>query len=155
MKQIIYIFLFYLFFVAGSLSAQTSVFAGLGVEGNSNTREGAALGGSLSGGLDLDQQLSLGLKVAFSSNMDTVTALETTVLFRYYLPLEISGFFAQLEMGTAIFFENNKSYPAFLVGAVFGWRYYFYKNWYIEPYVRGGYPFVWGAGVLAGLSFDI
>jgi hypothetical protein len=153
MKQIIYIL--YLFFITGSLSAQTGVFAALGVEANSNTREGAAFGGSLSGGVDLDNQFSLGLKAAFSSNMDTITALETAALFRYYLPLKFSGLFAQAELGAVIFFENDSSYPAFLGGAAFGWRFNFYKNWYIEPYVRGGYPFIWGAGVLAGLHFDI
>jgi hypothetical protein len=140
-------------FSAGGLSALSGEFAGLGFEGNSNTREGSAFGGSLSIGVDLDHQFSLGLKAVFSSNMDTVTTLEPAAFFRYYLPLKISGLFAQAELGTAIFFEDGESYPAFLGGLAFGWRLNMGKNWYIEPTIRGGYPFVWGVGILAGLRF--
>jgi len=150
-----FIFLFICFlFTVSNLSALSGVFAGLGLEGNANTREGIALGGNLSGGVDLDNQFSLGLKMALSSNMDTVTTLEPAVFFRYYLPLKISGFFAQAELGTAIYIEDNKNYPAFLAGLVFGWHYNVGKNWYIEPSIRGGYPFAWGVGFLVGLHFD-
>jgi len=149
------IFFFILMFSAGSLSALSGVFAGLGVEGNANTRKGAALGGGISGGVDLDRQFSLGLKTAFSSNMDTVTTLETSAFFRYYLPLKIDGLFAQADIGAAFFFEDGKSYPAFLAGLSAGWRLYLDKNWYIEPLIRGGYPFFWGAGLFAGFRFNM
>ncbi|GAB6393593.1 MAG: OmpA family protein/gliding motility-associated C-terminal domain-containing protein [Treponematales bacterium] len=36
-----------------------------------------------------------------------------------------------------------------------GARIFLPENWYLEPYVRGGYPFVWGAGVMAGLRFPV
>lgn len=146
--------MFFLFSV-GSVSALSGVFAGFGLDCNANTREGVALGGNLSGGVELDNQFSLGLKMALSSNMDTVTTLEPAVFFRYYLPLKLSGLFAQAELGTAIYMEDNKSYPAFLAGLAFGWRYNVGKNWYIEPSIRGGYPFAWGVGFLAGMRFDM
>jgi hypothetical protein len=142
-------------FTIGSLSALSGEFAGLGVEGNANTREGAAFGGSLSGGVDLDDQFSLGLRITLSSNIDTVTTMEPAAFFRYYLPFNFSGLFAQAELGMSLFFEDGESYPAFLGGLAFGWRYNVNKNWYIEPSVRAGYPFLWGVGILAGLSFDI
>jgi hypothetical protein len=145
----------FLLFTAGSLSALSEWFVGLGIEGNANTREGAAFGGNLTTGLDLDHQFSLGLRIAFSSNMDTITTLEPSVFFRYYIPLIFTGLFLQAEMGTAIFFEDNNSYPAFLAGLTFGWRYNVRNEWYIEPSVRFGYPFAWGVGILAGLSFDM
>jgi len=151
-----YLCLFICFlFTAGSLSALSGEFVGLGVEGNANTREGAAFGGNLSGGVNLDNQFSLGLKTSFSSDINTVTALEPAVFFRYYLPLEISGFFAQAELGMSFFFEDSDIYPAFLGGVAFGWRYNLNESWYIEPSVRTGYPFLWGVSILAGLSFDI
>jgi hypothetical protein len=142
-------------FAAGSLSALSGEFAGLGVEGNANTREGAAIGGNLSLGVNLDQQFSLGIKATFSSDTDTVTTLEPAAFFRYYLPFNFSGLFAQAEIGASFFLEGGGSYPAFLGGLAFGWRYNVWKNWYIEPSIRAGYPFAWGAGVMAGLSFDI
>jgi len=141
-------------FTAGSLSALSGFFVGLGIEGNANTREGAALGGNLSGGADLDSQFSLGLKIAFSSNVDTVTTLESAAFFRYYLPLKLKGFFAQAELGAAIYMEDDENYPAFLAGLAFGWHYNIGKNLYIEPSIRGGYPFAWGVGFLVGLHFD-
>jgi hypothetical protein len=144
-----------LLFLTGGLFAQSGVFAGLGVETNANTREGAAFGGGLSLGLDLNQQFSFGVKTAFSADMDTVTTLEPAVLFRYYLPLKFNGLFAQTEIGAAIFFEDGNNYYAFMGGLVLGWRFNAYKNWYIEPSVRGGYPFVWGIGLQAGLHFDL
>jgi len=149
------VFFFILMFSAGSLSALSGVFAGLGVEGNANTREGAAIGGNLSLGVNLDSQFSLGLKTAFSSNIDTITTLEQAAFFRYYVPVKLNGLFAQVELGASIFFEDGNSYPAFLGGVAFGWRCNVFQDWYIEPAVRFGYPFIWGLGLLAGLSFDI
>jgi hypothetical protein len=147
--------LFFLIFSIGNLSALSGEFAGLGVEGNANAREGAAIGGNLSLGVNLNSQFSLGIKTVFSSDTGAVSTLEPAAFFRYYLPLKINGFFAQAELGASFFFEDGNSYPAFQGGLSFGWRYNFVKNWYIEPAVRFGYPFVWGAGVLAGLSFDL
>ncbi|MDR0455897.1 MAG: hypothetical protein LBH20_04335 [Treponema sp.] len=144
-----------LLFVAGGLFAQTGMFAGLGVETNANTREGAALGGGLSFAVDLNRQFSLGLKAAISANLDTIMTLEPAALVRYYIPFKLSGFFAQAELGAAIFFEDGESYPAFLGGLALGWRFNAGKNWYLEPSVRGGYPFVWGIGLQAGLRFDL
>ncbi|MDR2701438.1 MAG: hypothetical protein LBB72_03295 [Spirochaetaceae bacterium] len=144
-----------LLFIAGSLSAQTGIFAGLGVETNANTREGATFGGSLASGLDLNQWFCLGVKIAFSADMGTVNTLELPAFFRYYLPLKLSGLFAQAELGGSFFFYDGETYPAFLGGLAVGWRYDTGKNWYIEPSVRGGYPFVWGVGLQAGTSFDL
>jgi len=147
------LFLFiFLIFTWGSLSALSGGFVGLGVEGNANTREGAAICGNLSLGMNLNQQFSLGIKTTFSSNIDTVTTLEPAVFFRYYFPLK--GLFVQTELGAALFFEYGEIYPAFLGGLAFGWRYNVWKKLYIEPSIRGGYPFIWGAGILVGLSFD-
>jgi hypothetical protein len=143
-----------LIFIVGNLYAMSGAFAGLGMEINANTRDGVAFGGGLSAGLDINSQFSFGVKTIISSNLGTTASLETAGLFRYYLPFKFNGLFAQAELGAVIFFEDGKNYPAFLGGIAFGWRYNFLKNWYIEPYVRCGYPFVWGTGFLAGYHFD-
>jgi len=142
-----------LLFIAGSLSAQTGIFVGLGVEANANTREGAAFGGGLASALDLNKWFSLGAKLAFCADIDAVKTLESAALLRYYLPLPINGFFVQAELGGTFFFEGDGVYPAFLGGLAAGWRFNMKKNWYLEPFVRGGYPFVWGVGLHAGTSF--
>ena len=128
-------------------------FASLDAETKANTREGAAVGGGLSFGLDLNRHFCLGLKTAFTFNLDTVSALEPTAIFRYYLPLKISGPFVQAELGAVVFFEYGKAYPAPLGGVSAGWRFNLAKNWYLEPAFRTGYPFIWGASLSTGLRF--
>jgi hypothetical protein len=65
-----------------------------------------------------------------------------------------TGLFLQAELGTAIFFKDNDSSPSFLGALAAGWRINMGKNFFIEPVVRGGYPFLWSAGVTIGISFN-
>jgi hypothetical protein len=37
-------------------------------------------------------------------------------------------------------------------GLAAGWRITLKDNFYIEPFVRGGYPYGWGAGIMAGIT---
>jgi hypothetical protein len=160
-RAVIY-FLFCFFLITSNISALSGIFTGLGLEINGNTREGVAMGGNLTAGLDLNEQFSLGLKAVLSGNFDTIITLEPAAFFRYYIPtlqfspsFKISGLFAQAELGTAIFFENQKGYPAFLGGAALGWRYNIGEMWYIEPAARFGYPFIWGVSFAGGLRFKL
>ena len=148
--------LFLLFFMAGSVFANdvanlNNIFFGIGGEANANTSEGAAIGGNVSFGIEFLKQFNAGLKVIFSHDTESIFTIEPLAFFRYYLPLGIPGFFAQLEMGASVFIEDDKGYPAFSVGAAAGWRFQITNIFYIEPYARAGYPFVWGAGLTAGM----
>ena len=140
------------FFSAAGLSALPGISIGLGVEGNANTRENFALGGGLSVLLDVSRDLAAGIKTTFSYDFSTVGAWETAALFRYYLPLDTIGPFIQAEAGCIVFFEHGEVFPAFSGGVRTGWRFSFDRNWYVEPSIRGGYPFMWGAGIVAGLK---
>ena len=72
--------------------------------------------------------------------------------FRYYFPIPIAGSpFVQAEAGAVLFFEHGDVFPALLGGISTGWRLNLAGNWYIEPQLRGGYPFLWGLGVTVGL----
>jgi len=158
MKKILVFCLFLC--VAGSLSALDWITLekmsfGIGAEANANTREGAAAGGVLSFDLELNKHFLIGLNATFSHNFDTVFTLEPRVFFRYNLPFKINGFFVQAELGTAVFFEDSKAYPAFSGGLAAGWRFLFNEKFYIEPYIRGGYPFIWGIGLTAGMSLSL
>jgi len=145
-----------LLLLAGNLYAQTGLFTGLGIEGNANTREGAALGGSLTVGLDITDIFAAGAKVTFSSNTDTVSTLEPAAFFRYYfLPLPLGALFLQAELGVSLFFEDAETYPAFCAGLAVGWHFKVWEGLYLEPMFRGGYPFAWGVGLSLGYQFDL
>ena len=148
-----------LLFSAGSLYALDSVFGSSGIETNGNTREGAALGGSLTIGLDVNDILAAGIKAAFSSNLDTITSLEPTGFFRFYfsrfLQVPLGVLFVQAELGTSLFFEDEETYPAFYGGLAAGWRYNVWEGLYLEPLARFGYPYAWGISLSVGYKFDV
>lgn len=148
-----------LLFAAGKLCAQSDIFTGFGAEANANTREGAALGGILTLGLDINDIFAAGVKGVFSSNMDTVLTLEAAGFFRYYfsrlLPLPLGVLFAQAEAGTSLFFEEGETYPVFYGGLTVGWRFHVWEGLYLEPAARFGYPCIWGAGLSVVYMFDI
>jgi hypothetical protein len=137
------------FFAAG-ISAQDSIFAGIGAEVNANTREGIAAAGVFSFGMDLNHQFAAGLNLGYSNNLEKMSALEASAFFRYYLPLNIEGLFVQALAGYVIFFEDGETGSTFLGGLALGWRFKLGSNFYLEPTVRGGHPFMWGVGLTAG-----
>jgi len=163
-----YIFVFFIFlFVTTAIFALDfgfdGVFAGIGTEINGYSRKGFSFGGDLMIGIDLNESFSAGLKTGFFDNFDTVSALETALFFRYYLPYlhlpkSIDRPFAQLEAGSVFLFErgskeNPETSPSFIGGLSAGWRFNFGERWYAEPAVRVGYPHIWGFGVTAGIKF--
>jgi len=149
----------FLLFAAGNLYAQSGIFTGLGIEGNANTRKGAALGGILTAGYDINDMFAAGVKITFSSNFDTITTLETTGFFRYYfsriLPLPLGVLFAQVDLGASLFFEYGETLPAFNGSLSAGWRLIVWKSLYLEPAVRFGYPSPWGLGLSVGYRFEL
>jgi len=159
------LFIFCLMFcITGALFASddisdniNGIFASAGAEINANSREGTALGGVLNLGVDFFRQFAGGLRLTFSHNLDETSSIEPQAFFRYYLPLSFDTgvFFIQADIGAAIFFEDNESYPAFSGGLTIGWRYEIIENIYVEPHVRMGYPFFWGAGISAGIKIPM
>jgi hypothetical protein len=57
-----------------------------------------------------------------------------------------SRLFAQLELGADVLFYERESRLAFLGGMALGWRVPL-GSWYLESVLRGGYPYLWGAGL--------
>jgi len=133
--------------------------AGISPEASGYSRKGVSFGGGLTLGIDLNDSFSAGLKTGFFDNFDTVSALETALFFRYYIPrLRIDGLFAQLEAGSVVLFErgyheNLEAFPSFTGGLSAGWRFNFGEHWYVEPAARAGYPHIWGFSVTAGIRF--
>jgi len=108
------------------------------------------------------KKISIGLKGAFLfDEKNELDVLEIHVLLRLYLTggAANSGPFFQFTGGPALFFprEEGVALPAefglFSAGISFGWRFLFGNTFFIEPFIRGGYPFIAGGGLSAGIRF--
>ena len=108
------------------------------------------------------KKASIGLKgIFFIDEADVLDVLELLILFRFYLfsGAANKGPFFQIEGGPAIFFhrEHDIALPAsfgmFSAGLTFGWRFPLGTAFFIEPSVRGGYPFLIGGSLSIGLRF--
>jgi len=108
------------------------------------------------------KKASIGLKGAFLFDEQKIMdVLELHFLFRLYLFKEAGnkGLFFQFTGGPAIFFprEHEIVLPAkigmFSAGIAFGWRFLLGNTFFIEPQIRGGYPFIAGGSLSAGLRF--
>ncbi len=82
--------------------------------------------------------------------------LEALSAFRFYIVSlsgePVSGIYAELQAGTSIFFVNSKIIPVFNAGISTGYRLAL-GNFFLEPELRFGYPYLFGCGLLAGLRF--
>ena len=153
MKKIFAITFFTLILLCavGGLHAVDGFYIGISPEAGAYTRFGAAIGGSLSAGVEINRQFSAGVITSIFHNLDTVLSVDPKAFFRYYIPLPAYGLFVQAETGCVVFFEFNEAFPAFSGSVSAGWRFNFAENWYAEPAARFGYPFIWGVGVSAGV----
>jgi hypothetical protein len=142
------------FLSSGYAAAQDKPLAlGFGLEGNMNTPSDAAGASWVSVTRDLGRFFAAGARAGYSYNFSAIGTLEMAALGRwYFLSFEKSRFFAQLEAGAGLIFYDGKTQPAFLGGLAAGWR-VFLGPWYLDPVIRGGYPYIWGGAWGAGLGF--
>lgn len=109
------------------------------------------------------KRVSTGLKALFLFDAENeLDVMEINFLIRWYLLASdsvSSGPFIQFAGGPAIFFEREKDismpaeYGMFSAGLSLGWRFHIGKLFFIEPSVRGGYPYMAGFALLSGISF--
>ena len=135
---------------------------GISAEGNMNVPKGYALGAGLYGMFVLPDwvktgRFSAGVKLLYSTEFKRYGLFDTAVLFRwnFYDFTKVkscdSGFFVQAEGGISLGW-NGKTAKPFVFGlgeGTFGYR-FAVKNFFIEPYIRGGYPVIWAAGISGG-----
>jgi hypothetical protein len=99
---------------------------------------------------------AIGLKAAFFADIEMLTTVEIGVFLRFYIPpRDSAGFFIQFNGGAGVFSRGGgPSLPAraggVSAGLSAGWRFLPGKRWFVEPYLRAGYPYIAGAGVSAG-----
>jgi hypothetical protein len=124
---------------------------------------GAALG--------YGDRVAFGLKVIYWDDMDEVRSLELNFLARFYfftpsravveraVALAPSGLFIQFNIGPVIFAwdEQNIAMPSqtamISAGLSLGWRFLIGRLFFIEPAIRVGTPYLFGAGLSAGVRF--
>jgi hypothetical protein len=142
-----------------------SLWISPGVEAAGYGISGSAAGGGLA--VAYGGRVSVGIKAAYFVDLARVSnlegkadCLEFSVLLRFFFVNAQSGPFVQLAGGPAFSFRldsetspNPESTSDISAGISLGWRFLLGKTVFVEPSVRGGYPFIAGAGICAGLRF--
>ncbi|MDR1748826.1 MAG: hypothetical protein LBR47_07185 [Spirochaetaceae bacterium] len=149
---------FLLIFSFSVVAAQPpSVAFGLGLETNMNARNGYALGSMVKIDGEIGKQFALGVCLGLSRDLSRFVTIEPAAFFRWYMPVLRSsggGLFLQGDAGMSIIKDNSEMRYSFMGGGTVGLRYAFRSgSYYIEPYVKGGYPFLWGIGIVTGCRF--
>ena len=134
---------------------------GMGPEWNMNSRHNFA-GGLVLGfdyNLPVSVPLAMGINVAGSYNFSYTVVLEAAPFLRwYFMGVGYTGFFVQADVGYYYAMEDlNKkdknTFDRINGGLRAGYRLPMESSFYIEPYIRAGYPFVFGVGLMAGILF--
>ena len=134
---------------------------GAAAEYGLDTREGFAPGY----GIVIDRylfspHLALGLRGTMYNNSQTVRSTEALVTLRLYAPeinIERLYFFAQLGFGFAAYREESRDINTYLMDLTAGFRLHgkgFFNRFYVEPFVRTGFPFMFAGGIIAGRRFN-
>ena len=136
---------------------------GLLAEANMNSPDGYAIGTGLYTLFMLPLKLkighlSLGAKALYSNDFKKHHIFDAALLFRWNfydfskIKERDSGFFIQLEGGAVFGLKESEPSKLFMYAlgeAAFGYRFTI-NNFFIEPYLRGGYPVIWAIGISGG-----
>ena len=117
-----------------------------------NAHENFAGGSVLSIDYNFSRSLSAGLTLTASSNFTNIMVLEPAALIRWNF---FKSFFVQADAGVFYLMDEYGEKTMFLGGLRAGFRKSFGTLFYLEPYGRFGYPFMFGAGVMAGVRFPV
>lgn len=137
-----------------------SVSLGLFGEGNTYTRDTGEgpipiMGGALAD-FGFSDRIAAGLRAGYGSERYDVSVFEAMAFGRYYFintPIK-KPIFIQLGGGLALLMEGARKVPAPLGDVAIGVRFPL-KKFYIEPYLRGGWPTGMGLGVTIGYRFEL
>jgi len=133
--------------------------AGIGPEWNMNSRYNFAGGAIFAAYYNLPNRLSAGITATGSTNFFGTQVMEFAGLIRWYYKemkyngTEYTGLFTQLEVGAFFINEEGERTVLPLFGLRGGYRIPLSSHFYIEPCGRLGYPFAFGIGLMAGISF--
>jgi len=164
MYKVILLAFFLITFSLFPAAAQTAdrnspdVFVAPVVEALGYSREGASFGFGVMAGAG--NGIAAGIRLLYAFDTDEIYSLSLDVFMRYYfLGMDANtGIFIQpsvgmviLNTGEAVSFPSRSGSITLSMSA--GWRILMTRNFFLEPAVRFGYPFLVGAGLAAGFSF--
>jgi hypothetical protein len=141
--------------------AQDAAFA-MGGEVNMNAPSSFAAGFNYYFDINIGKNFAAGFILGTSRGFDDfslfpqINVYEGSLLFRwYFLGKGQRGFFAQAEGGGYLAIQKMSVYgfefnPMFTAGLRGGYRLPL-GRFYLEPFVRAGYPFAAGAGLMLGV----
>ena len=123
------------------------------------SKKGPAYGGGLALGAG-EGGITLGIKMLYAADNESMNSFEFTFFARYYIfsQDESTGLFAQINAGPVIIgsedaFAMLTEVDSVSLGLSVGWRFAFGKHFFLEPTIRGGYPYIAGAGLSVGYRF--
>jgi hypothetical protein len=143
----------------------------VGAEANGYSPTSAGFGARAGEDYRFGEQFSFGTSFLLSSDIDgSFTTFEFSANLRYYLfrnesslinhynQATVFHFFVQAEGGAGVFFtEDNPPQARLMGGLAAGSRIALGQSnsFYIEPYLRIGYPYLYGVGVLGVYRFPV
>ena len=141
---------------------------GASFETGGNTRENVETGYGVTIDRYISQIIALGLRAALHNDADTVTATEVLGHIRFYTPYVLNNpsfnaaLFTQFGFGTVYYIEEERRKNSFTFDFVAGFRFFFnngfiaspLRGFYLEPFIRTGYPFLFSGGLMIGHWFN-
>jgi len=135
-------------FPATAFFGRQRLALGSGMEFNMNSRSNFAFAFGINNRFDFNLGQKVAIGVNIGASFSDITTFELSGLFRWYIA---KGFFLEADggvwHGSGLDFDSTR----FLGGIKTGFRIPLARNTYIEPAARGGYPFMLGVGVMAGI----
>ncbi len=133
---------------------------GLILEGNKNSVSSIAPAVGIVLDYNITRRFSVGAKVLLSydafEKQNTIYTIEPLCFLRWYMVSPTgepsAGLFAEMQCGEELLLINSDFFTAFSGGLSFGFRIPT-GSFYFEPFLRGGYPYMFGAGINAGFRF--
>ena len=128
---------------------------GIGIEWNMNANSNHTGALALAYDFNFGKSSAFGVNMAACTNFSGFTAIQPAVMYRWYIwGIEShTGIFMQADIGAYIMLLNVDVFTNFLAGLRAGYRISLGSMFYLEPYIKAGYPFMIGIGVTAGLRF--
>jgi len=140
-------------------SKNNNLFIALFAEGSGYTRRSTAFGGGIAFGWNFNGK-GIGISLSDAQDGEQFMFLEALAHFRYYLAFLThakinTGLFLQAEGGIVFFgHERLSNHLLPVAGLSAGWRFPLGTNFFLEPAVRGGWPYIFGASLSAGMRFQ-
>ncbi|MBQ7882232.1 MAG: hypothetical protein IJ312_05930 [Treponema sp.] len=144
----------------GHASTYYKTSIGIIGEGNMYSIKGIASAGGISFDYAFTKKINAGIKAIFSYDVASkdipIFTIEPLAFGRFYLVSPsgepCTGIFLEAQGGVAIVKVEDEFKIGFSAVGAIGYRFGL-NRFYIEPIIRGGYPFIFGAGISAGVRF--